>query len=78
MAKDKIIPEWIQEEYFLPLSKLKSSFGLKGMSLDDVRITDKDIKGKIVLGVMLTTRRYKKDIEEEEKIIPDGIDSARG
>lgn len=78
MAKDKIIPEWIQEEYFIPLGKLKGSFGIKGTSIDDVRVTDKNIKGAVVTGLMVTTRRYTKDIIEEDKIIPDGVDSARG
>lgn len=81
MAKtNKITPEWILEEYFIPLSRLKTSFGLKGVSIDDVRSEEQrnpeDTKN--VMGIKLSLRRWKKDINEEESIIPEGVDSSRG
>ncbi len=82
MAKpNKITPEWILEEYFIPLSRLKSSFGVKGVSIDDVRSdsqNDGSSGSKNVEGIRISLRRWKKDIDEEDKIIPDGVDSARG
>ena len=80
MAKtNKITPDWILEEYFIPLSKLKTAFGIRGISVEDVRTDNaKDDAGKSVEGIRISCRRWKKDIEAEEKIIPDGVDSARG
>ena len=80
MAKtNKITPEWILEEYFIPLSKLKTAFGVRGVTVDDVRTDNaKDEAGKNVDGIRISCRRWKKDINEDEKLIPDGVDSARG
>ena len=81
MAKtNKITPEWILEEYFIPLPRLKTAFGVRGISIDDVRMGEKssDDGGKNVQGITMSIRRWKKDIDEEEKVIPDGVDSARG
>ena len=80
MAKtNKITPEWILEEYFVPLNRLKTAFGIRGVAIDDVRTDSrKDEAGKSTEGIILSCRRWKKDIDIEDKIIPDGVDSARG
>lgn len=78
---EKINPEYSTHTYTINMRKLKSAFGIKGKSITNLRtvIVDDNIeKDKKITGIEITTRQFKDEIEEEEKIIPDGEPSARG
>ncbi len=79
MAKtNKITPEWILEEYMIPLSRLKTSFGLQGVSIDNIQTYNATNGNKTTEGIRISLRRWKKDINADESVIPEGVDSARG
>lgn len=74
----KITPEFSDHTTHISLKKMKLAFGLKGSSVISLQTINMKDGDESVTGLEIKLRQYKSEIEEEEKIIPDGKPSARG